>query len=78
MEKVVDRFILGEQKLNRDLLGTAGHSQGALLCCRMTELSFVAKQLRSWWHSVVKIQVEQWHSCTDPGGTAAKIQVAQW
>ena len=41
VEKVVDRFILGEQQLNRDLLGAAGHSlvmvlhtQGAL-CCRI-------------------------------------------
>ena len=42
VEKVVDRFILGEtEHLNRDLLGAAGHSlvmvfhtQGAL-CCRI-------------------------------------------
>ena len=57
VEKVVDRFILGEQQLNRDLLGTAGHSQGALLCCRMTELSVVAQQHRSRWHSVAHIEV---------------------
>ena len=78
MEKVVDRFILGEQQqLNRDLLGAAGHSlimvlhtQGAL-CCKIPHRVHCAVGFHTGCTTV--LQDDRTEFC----GKAAQILVAQ-